>query len=54
MPAAGSRTLAQNAGGKRNGVIWGLVKDVESVIKTLADGPGSKVRSGQVYYSAEV
>ena len=32
MPATGSRTLAQTAGGKKKGVIWDLVKDVESVI----------------------
>ena len=33
MPATGSRTLAQTAGGKRKGLVWDLVKDVESVIK---------------------
>jgi hypothetical protein len=36
--ATGSRTLAQTAGGKRKGLIWDLVKDVESVIKKLEDG----------------
>ena len=33
MPATGARTLAQTAGGKRKGLVWDLVKDVESVIK---------------------
>ena len=33
MPATGSRTLAQTAGGTRKGLVWDLVKDVESVIK---------------------
>ncbi len=38
MPAAGSRTLAQTAGGKRKGAIWDLAKDGESVIETRKDG----------------
>ena len=37
MPATGSLTSGQTAGGKRKGVIWDLVKDVESVISKMSE-----------------
>ena len=42
MPATGSRTLAQTAGGKMKGVIWNLVKDIESGINKNGNKPSEK------------
>ena len=46
MPATGSRTLAQTAGGKRIVLVWDLVKDVESVIKK--DGNKATLSPGRL------
>ena len=40
----GSRTSAQTAGGKMKGVIWDLMKDIESVINKNGNKPSEKRR----------
>ena len=48
MPGTGSRTLAQTAGGKMKGVIWDLVKDIESVINKNGNKPSEKALRVQI------